>query len=708
MNEVKQSERQDRLVKLNKIKELKLNPYPAKNSRSQMVGEALADFPKLEQSQQELTIAGRLRSMREHGNIAFADLEDASGRLQLVLSKTVIGAEDYKNFIKLIDTSDFIEATGFCFVTKAGQQSLQVKSWRLLAKALRSLPDEHFGLKNEEEKLRKRYLDILLNPEVKDMIIKKDKFWNAVRSFLKSKNFIEVETPALETNPGGADARPFVTHHHALDLDVYLRISMGELWQKKLMVAGLEKTFEIGRQFRNEGMDAEHLQDYTQMEFYWAYADYEAGMALVEEMYKYVAQATFGTLQFTIGKFEVDLSQPWERYDYIATVKKYTDIDITTASLETMVAKLQELKIEYDTKGFNITRAIDNLWKYCRRQIKGPGFLVGVPVTVSPLAKRDDANPKITQRFQPIIAGSELGNGYSELNDPVDQAERFQEQQALREAGDEEAQRKDDEFVEALEYGMPPTCGYGMSERVFSFLMNKTSRECQIFPLLRPKDQAETSGNKNTVKVVVSKPTKAVEEPTGKLGLDQAEAEELLHKYITDANTLKHCRATAVIMQALAKQLQQDAEAWGIIGLLHDIDWELTKADPSQHCVKAVDILKQAGASQFLINSVISHCYGHPQISAYADKERSGQLQHLLAAAETITGLIVATALVRPDKKLVEVELSSLQKKYKTPSFAANCSRQIIMECEQADLPLEEFMKISLEAMKTIANDLGL
>jgi len=704
MTEVKQSERQDRLVKLNKIKELNLNPYPAKNSRSQMVGEVVADFAKLELSKEELTIAGRLRSMREHGNIAFADLEDASGRLQLVLSKTAIGAEDYKTFIKLIDSSDFIEVSGFCFVTQAGQQSLQVKSWRLLAKALRSLPDEHFGLKNEEEKLRKRYLDILLNPEVKDMIIKKDKFWNAVRSFLKSKNFIEVETPALETNPGGADARPFVTHHHALDLDVYLRISMGELWQKKLMVAGLEKTFEIGRQFRNEGMDAEHLQDYTQMEFYWAYADYEKGMALVEEMYKYVAQETFGTLKFTIGKFEVDLGQSWERYDYIATVKQYTNIDITTASLETMVAKLQELKIEYDTKGFNITRAIDNLWKYCRRQIKGPGFLVGVPVTVSPLAKRDDANPKITQRFQPIIAGSELGNGYSELNDPVDQAERFQEQQALREAGDEEAQRKDDEFVEALEYGMPPTCGYGMSERVFSFLMNKSSRDCQIFPLLRPKDQI--TGDKN--KVVVKKDSQIVEEPTSKLGLDKAEADALLHQYITDANTLKHCQATAVIMQALAKHFNQDAEAWGIIGLLHDIDWELTKTDPSQHCVKAVDILKQAGASQFLINSVISHCYGHAQISAYADKERSGQLQHLLAAAETMTGLIVATALVRPDKKLAEVELASLQKKYKTPSFAANCNRQIIMECEQAEMPLAQFMQISLEAMKTIAKELGL
>jgi lysyl-tRNA synthetase class 2 len=272
-----------------------------------------------------------------------------------------------------------------------------------------------------------------------------------------------------------------------LDLDVYLRISTGELWQKKLMVAGLEKTFEIGRQFRNEGMDAEHLQDYTQMEFYLAYADYEQGMALTEELYKYIAQETFHTLKFKIRGFDIDLGKTWERYDYRETVLKMTGIDILKASEKEIVKKLEELKVEYDKKGFNITRAIDNLWKYCRKQIAGPGFLIGTPITVSPLAKRDEKNPALAQRFQIILAGSELGNGYSELNNPLDQEERFKEQQKLREAGDEEAQPHDYDFVEALEYGMPPTCGFGMSERYFSFLMDKSARECQIFPLMRPK-----------------------------------------------------------------------------------------------------------------------------------------------------------------------------------------------------------------------------
>ncbi len=428
-----------------------------------------------------------MRSIRSHGNLTFANLEDASANIQIALSKKELGDESYKRFIKLIDNGDFIQVNGSCFLTHKGENSIMVKEWSLLTKALRPIPDSWYGLKDEDELFRKRYLDILLNKETREMVLRRAKFWQATRTFLLERGFIEVETPVLETMAGGADAKPFATHHNALDIDVYLRISMGELWQKKLMVAGLEKTFEIGRQFRNEGMDAEHLQDYTQMEFYWAYADYKMGMALTEEMYKYIAQETFGTLKFKIKNFEVDLNKKWEIYDYRETVKKMTGIDVLTASEKEIVSKLEELKVNYDKKGFNITRAIDNLWKYCRKQIAGPGFLVGTPIAVSPLAKRDENNEALAQRFQIILAGSEIGNGYSELNNPIDQNSRFEDQQKLKEAGDEEAQEHDYDFVEALEYGMPPTCGFGFSERLFSFLMDKTVRECQIFPLMRPK-----------------------------------------------------------------------------------------------------------------------------------------------------------------------------------------------------------------------------
>lgn len=483
------SERNDRLKKLSQLREAGLNPYPAKAQRDFYISEVIKNFDSFEKEEKVFNVAGRLKSIRSHGNLSFANIEDYSGNIQLAFSKKELGDDSYKKFVKLIDSGDFIEVNGLCFKTHMGESSIMVKEWKILTKALRPIPDTWFGLKDEEEKLRKRYLDIILNNDVRDMIIKRAKFWQSTRNFLLERGFIEVETPILETMAGGADAKPFQTHHDALDIDVFLRISTGELWQKKLMVAGFDKTFEIGRQFRNEGMDAEHLQDYSQMEFYWGYANFEMGMKLTEEMYKYIAQETFSTLKFKIKNFEVDLGKKWEIYDYRATVLKMTGVDVLNASEAEIVSKLNELKVEFDKKGFNITRAIDNLWKYCRKQIAGPGFLVGTPISVSPLAKRDDNNSAVAQRFQIIIAGSEMGNGYSELNDPVDQEERFNEQQKLKEAGDEEAQAHDHDFVEALEYGMPPTCGFGFSERLFSFLINKPARECQIFPLMRPKKE---------------------------------------------------------------------------------------------------------------------------------------------------------------------------------------------------------------------------
>lgn len=464
-----------------------MNPYPAKAKRDMAVSKVLADFENCEKNQATLNLAGRLRGIRGHGNLTFAHLDDGSGQIQLAFSKKEVGAEKYKNFTKFIDIGDFVQISGAAFLTKAGEKSVMVKDWTILAKALRPLPEKWHGLTDEDEKLRKRYLDILFNPDVRDIFIKRAKFWKATRDFLIQHGFLEVETPVLENTAGGADARPFITHHNALDMDVYLRISTGELWQKRLMVAGFEKTFEIGRQFRNEGMDSEHLQDYTQMEFYWAYADYEMGMEFTEKLYKHIAKETFGTLKFKIRNYDVDLGKKWEKYDYRKTILGKTGIDILNTDEKEIIKKLDELNIKYDKKGFNITRAIDNLWKYCRKSIAGPGFLINVPIIMEPLAKRMEQNPNLVQRFQIILAGSENGKGYSELNDPIDQAERFSGQQALRDAGDDEAQMFDHDFVEALEYGMPPTCGFGFSERLFSFLMNRPMRECQIFPLMKPR-----------------------------------------------------------------------------------------------------------------------------------------------------------------------------------------------------------------------------
>ncbi|MDO8486286.1 MAG: lysine--tRNA ligase [Candidatus Staskawiczbacteria bacterium] len=507
-----------RIQKLKAIEKAGLLAYPSETKRTHSVGEALNSFPKLSKGKKVIVLAGRIMAQRGHGGATFLDIYDGSEKIQAILKEDKLGEKGYKFFIDYFDIGDFIEVKGTLLITKRGEKTIEAQDYKMLAKSLLPLPEKWHGLLDIEERLRKRYLDILFNPEVKEMIKKRAVFWNSIREFLMEKGFLEVETPVLETTTGGADAKAFETHHNALDIDLYLRISMGELWQKRLMIAGFEKTFEIGRQFRNEGMDAEHLQDYTQMEFYWAYVDYKQGMKLVEEMYKYVIKKTFGTLKFKIKNFSIDFSKKWEIYDYATTISKYAKINILEASLPEMEKQLVKLNINYDKKGFNRTRAIDNLWKYCRKNIAGPGFLINLPIDVSPLAKRvEEKSPspsgsgpsaKIAQRFQIILAGSENGNGYSELNNPIDQAERFTEQQKLREQGDQEAQMFDHDFVQALEYGMPPACGFGVSERLFSFLMDKPARECQIFPLMRSKLEYQLDAVKKLLQESKSKKLK--------------------------------------------------------------------------------------------------------------------------------------------------------------------------------------------------------
>ena len=480
--------RAERLRKLELLKSRGVDPYPSKVPRDYALSEIRERFSVLEAKKKLVALVGRVMAIRGQGAIQFVVLNDGTATFQAVFKRDVLGEEQMDFFSEVADIGDFIGVSGELLVTQRGEESIMATSWSMAAKSLLPLPEKWHGLQDPEEKLRKRYLDILFDPELRELFIKKSKFWNAIRSFMLAEGFLEVETPVIENTTGGADAKPFATHHNALDIDVYLRISAGELWQKRLMVAGYPKVFEIGRIFRNEGMSPEHAQDYTQLEFYWSYANYEDGMMLVERMYKHVAQETFGTLKFTIHDHEVDLGGEWARYDYAETIKKMTGIDIesSSVSIRTDISeKLNSLGVQHDPSD-NFPRLVDTLWKYCRKQLSGPGFLVNVPAFMSPLAKRS-ANVTTVEQFQPIIAGSEVGKGYSELNDPIDQAVRFQEQQRMRDAGDAEAQMYDHDFVEALEHGMPPTCGFGVSERFFAFLANRPIREAQLFPLMKPK-----------------------------------------------------------------------------------------------------------------------------------------------------------------------------------------------------------------------------
>lgn len=481
-----------RLKKLEELRKLGINPYTPKVSRTHAAAILQKEHVHLkpgEKTKEKVHVVGRVISVRDLGKIAFATLDDGSAKIQVTLQEGESPEKMRELFRRYVDAGDFIGVGGTVFRTQRGELSVLVQEVTIATKSIYPLPEKWHGITDDEERLRKRYLDILMNPEVKALFIRKSKFWQAMRSFLLERGFLEVETPVLENSAGGASATPFATHHNALDIDVYLRISMGELWQKKLMVAGFEKTFEIGRQFRNEGMDAEHLQDYTQMEFYWGYANYLDGMALVEEMYKHLAQSVWGTTKFTAHNHTFDLGKKWDVIDYTATIKKETGIDIFKATEKEMEKKLHELKQEIEPNAAR-ARLIDTLWKYCRKKISGPVFLTGQPVEVSPLAKRDPQDGRKVQQFQIILAGSELGNGYSELNDPLDQEGRFEEQRKMKEAGDNEAQDHDESFIEALKYGMPPTCGFGVSERLFSFLEGKPIRECVIFPLMRPMKES--------------------------------------------------------------------------------------------------------------------------------------------------------------------------------------------------------------------------
>ena len=482
----------ERIKKIEALREAGINPYAHKFELNRErvysvdIKEAGSKLKNDSRSGESVVVAGRVMMKRSFGKLSFFSVQDLRGSIQIVVQKGEV-SEDVIGMFKKIDVGDIVGVKGEIVKTRTGEVSLMAGEIYVLTKSILPLPDKHAGLKDEEERLRKRYLDIIMNEDVKGIFVKKQRFWNSVRTFLSERGFLEVETPVLENSAGGAAATPFVTHHNALDLEVYLRISMGELWQKKLLVAGYEKTFEIGRQFRNEGMDAEHLQDYSQMEFYWGYADFEDGMKLVEDMYKEIAMATLGSLKFEAGKHKVDLGKKWKRYDFEKLIKEKTGVDIYAADKKGIMKRLNELKMDYDD-GVGKWRMVDLLWKYCRKDIAGPGFLVGQPVELTPLAKRSRDDPRKVEQFQVILGGSEMGNGYSELNDPLEQDERFKEQRTLGEEGDSEAMEHDEGFVEALKYGMPPACGFGFSERLFSFMIGRPIRECVAFPLMRPVD----------------------------------------------------------------------------------------------------------------------------------------------------------------------------------------------------------------------------
>jgi len=483
-------EREIRVQRLQELREQGINPYPNSVERTNTIADVLEHFDEFVGPENSYTLVGRIRLMREMGKAAFAKIEDGTGSIQVYFRINDVGEAAYRA-IKLLDLGDFIQVSGFLFVTRTGERTLHVKHYRILTKGLRPLPEKYHGLEDKEIRQRKRYLDLIANgDEVKQVFVTRSRTITAMRHFLDDHAFIEVETPVLQPLYGGATARPFITHHNKLDRDLYLRIAV-ELYHKRLIVGGFERVYEIGRNFRNEGIDRSHNPEFTMLEFYEAYADYNDTMKLVEEMIAYVATQVKGAPTITYQGTEIDLTPPWRRIPLLEAIAEYTGIQVERyPDRESLAAEMRTQNYEVDPKSGR-GRLIDDLMKAMFRKgypdLKQALFLTDYPLDISPLAKKHREIPGLVERFQPFVGGLEIGNAFTELNDPLDQRARFEDQLRQRSQGDDEAQVLDEDFLEAMEVGMPPTSGVGIGiDRLVMAMTDQESiRDVILFPTLR-------------------------------------------------------------------------------------------------------------------------------------------------------------------------------------------------------------------------------
>ncbi|MFC1630221.1 lysine--tRNA ligase [Patescibacteria group bacterium] len=475
-----------RLKKLEAIEKAGFLPFPGSTKRTHKISDALTSFPSLSRSKKQIVLTGRMVSKREHGKSTFLHIEDGSGRIQLYFKQDKLGEKGYRFFLDNFDVGDVVEVTGVLFKTKKGEKTLEARDFKMLAKSLLPLPEKWHGLKDTEERFRKRYLDFIFNPEVKKKFKLRSKIVTELRKFLEDNGFLEVETPILQPIYGGAKATPFKTHHKTLNIPLYLRISP-ELYLKRLIIGGFEKVYEIGKCFRNEGMDKSHNPDFTMLEFYWAYADYKDMMKFTEKMFSYLLNSICKSQKITYEGREINFKTPWKRIEFSELLRKYADVNLDEIHIEALRKKAKKWGIE--SKGDKAELADEIYKKVCRSKISHPTFVIHHPLGAFPLAKQLEKNPKKTANFQLVVANCELINAFSELNNPLEQEKRWKEQETLYKKGLGEAQRMDKDYLEALEHGMPPASGFGMGvDRLVALLSNSHSlREVILFPTMKPK-----------------------------------------------------------------------------------------------------------------------------------------------------------------------------------------------------------------------------
>ena len=482
-------------VRRDKLKEIK-NPYPERYETNYSLKEASL----LEDGTKDVSVAGRIVLMRKMGKLSFLTIGDIEGRIQICMKQDLLGEEKYKEFKTNFDIGDFIGVVGEIFTTQTGEKTIRASHFEFLGKALKPLPEKFHGLVDQETIYRNRYIDLIMNEDSRKKFLFRSKFIWELRNYLNNIGYIEIETPILNNKPSGATARPFITHHNALDIDLYLRIAP-ETYLKRAVVGGYTKVFEIARCFRNEGMDSSHLQDFTMIEGYGAYLNYKDNMKLLKDMLQTIIYNMFGTLKVMVGDKEVDLSGEWEEVSFRDLILRYVDIDIDVYNTkEKLLDRIKELKLEIDSEtpleDLGYGNLVDQLYKKVARcHVVNPIFLSKHPISLSPLARANDDNKNITDRFQLVINGAEIINAYSELVDPVEQEKRLLEQAALKEQGDEEAMPMDYDYIDAMEYGMPPISGWGMGiDRIVQLLTNSENiKDCVMFPLMKPLNDQKKS-----------------------------------------------------------------------------------------------------------------------------------------------------------------------------------------------------------------------
>ncbi len=708
-----------RLQKAQKLRDSGKNPYAASFDRSHSLIGA-----REEKDGTQVKIAGRVVLLRDMGKLAFATLQDQSGRVQIALQVETIGEASYTEFMDAVDLGDFIGVEGERFATKKGEPTVAVKTWAMLTKALRQPPEKWHGVSDRETIYRHRYLDTLSNRESMDRFLLRSAFIRAMREFYWEHGFVEVDLPVLVNAASGALATPFTTHHDALDLDVYLRIAL-ETHQKECLVGGFDRTFSIGPVFRNEGMDPSHLQEFTMCEHYAAYWDFRMNMRFTEEMMKALLTKTMGTTKVSIPDREgtlhdVDFGKAWPTYTLRELIKKDCGIDYaecTTADDLRAAMKEKNIKLDVDVSKLGRGNLIDQLYKKVSRpSIVEPTFVTSHPIDLSPLARKNDQDPDVTDRFQLVVSGWEIVNAYSELVDPVDQAERFAQQAQAKKGGDTEAHAKDDSFIEALEYGCPPCSGWGMGvDRILALLTNQENlRDVVLFPIMKPSHAASVRPGRTTADAGAKKnsiPAAALPSSSDHLLPEHSKYGHLLegaHGLLEThaVQTKAHLIATGATMEALAPRFGGDPATWKVAGMLHDLDWDNLGKDFEKHCGTTLEeMLKTISAPEELLGDIRAHYQ-----SLYGEQyPLNSSLRKALYCVDELTGFIIAVTYVRPSKKIADVEVSSVTKKLKDKGFAAQVDRVQIKQCETLlGIPLNEMVGIVLEAMKKEASALGL